>query len=340
MHGVGFGIASSPAVRAAAMALALAATGCARRQAPSDRAPSAPRVEDMSRAPLRVVITATPPKVEFDKDLLLTIEIAAPSEIDVRMPDTADRLQGFVLSGSYDDEPVSRDGQMTRRRHLRLTPSLAPEHRLTPMAIQYTDNSRSPAAAGWFATRPIVFEAVPPSAGKPPGDIEAGLKPVWIYPPFKTVALWCLLGLAALGAVAGVWLLVKRVHRQIRLMRMSPKERALRELATLLARDLIARNQVKEFYLELTMIVRRYIERRHKIRAPEQTTEEFLADVSRDPRFGPDVVKKLRDFLQAADLVKFAAYQPPAGAIDNATTTAKVYIEGDTDVPAEEAGKG
>jgi hypothetical protein len=106
------------------------------------------------------------------------------------------------------------------------------------------------------------------------------------------------------------------------------------ELAALLKRDLIARGDPKEFYLELTMIVRRYIERSHGVRAPEQTTEEFLAAASWDPRFSREVLAKLREFLQAADLVKFAAHRPAPGAAERATDTARDYIETDSELPA------
>jgi hypothetical protein len=115
---------------------------------------------------------------------------------------------------------------------------------------------------------------------------------------------------------------------------MSPRERALRELSALLAKDLIAHDQPKEFYLELTMIVRRYIERQHAIRAPEQTTEEFLVAVSQDSRFPPPVLMRLRAFLEAADLVKFATHRPAPESAREATGTAKEYIQTDASEPS------
>ena len=112
-----------------------------------------------------------------------------------------------------------------------------------------------------------------------------------------------------------------------------------RTLAELLARDLVGQNRVKEFYVELTMVVRRYIERQHAVRAPEQTTEEFLAAAGRDRRFDAETVDRLKAFLEAADLVKFAAYRPPAGTTDTATSTAREYIEED-DRKVREKQKG
>ena len=49
----------------------------------------------------------------------------------------------------------------------------------------------------------------------------------------------------------------------------------------LLAENLPAQGLVKEFYLRLTGIVRQYVEDTTGIRAPEQTTEEFLRDMRR-----------------------------------------------------------
>lgn len=288
-----------------------------------------PHVEDMSQGPVKVIITADPSKVQLDRDILLTITITSPSEIDVSLPALDDRLQGFILNGVFDEEPRTHGGETTLERHARLTPGLAGEYRLAPMAIKYTDRSTSPASAGWFATRPMVFEAVPPFEGRPGKDIEATLEPVWIYPPFKTVALYSGLVILVVIAVILAWKLLKRVRHNIQLARMSPRERAMKELAILLAKDLPGKNMIKEFYLELTMIVRRYIESAHSIRAPEQTTQEFLIAVSDNPRFGPTVVKKLKAFLEAADLVKFAAHQPPDEAVKKAIDTAREYIESD-----------
>jgi hypothetical protein len=175
----------------------------------------------------------------------------------------------------------------------------------------------------------MLFERAPLISGKPGNDIKVNMQPVWIYPSFRTVALWTAMAAAGVGLLFLLAKLLRKVRRQVQLMRMSPRERALTELAELMAKDLIRKDRVKDFYLELTMIVRRYIERAHAIRAPEQTTEEFLAAVSRDPRFSREVVAKLKAFLEAADLVKFAAHRPPEPDIRRSTGTAREYIETD-----------
>ena len=301
--------------------------GCRRQEA--DNPELEPRVEDMSWGQVDFVITADPPVVEYDRDILLTLRMETPAHIEAAFPFIADRLEGFVLNGSYDSDPVTVSGKTTREQHVHLTPRLAQEYRIAPMAVTYKDRGTQPPHEGWFATRAMVFEAVRPTESGVT-DVRADLNPIWIHPPPGTVLLTVFLVLLAIAGIFGIARLARRARRAVQLKRMSPRERALRELDELLGAGLIESNQAKEFYVRLTMIVRQYIERQHSVRAPEQTTEEFLAAVSEDPRFGHDIVLRLKAFLEAADLVKFAAYLPDSGAVEQSTRTAQDYIDEDS----------
>ncbi|MCG2660053.1 MAG: hypothetical protein L6437_07395 [Kiritimatiellae bacterium] len=303
---------------------------------------SAPRVEKMTAGTVELIITADPPQVHLDRDILLSIKTIAPSNITVRLPPLDNRLAGFTLSGAFDREPTARDGNIAHEHCFRLTPLMAAEYRLAPMAVTYTDTSRPNAPESWFATRALVF-GVAPIGNEHPGasrrdaaSIRDIRGPVWIYPAFKTVAGWMAILVLMAAAAWALYRLSRRIHRAIQLRRMSPRERALEDLADLMARDLISKNQIKEYFLELTLIVRRYIERAHSIRAPEQTTEEFLLAASRNPQFRPEVLDKLRAFLQTADLVKFAEYRPESAAVDRAFGTARDYVETDEQMTESE----
>ena len=103
------------------------------------------------------------------------------------------------------------------------------------------------------------------------------------------------------------------------------------ELQRLLGRNLPTRGLFKEFYIELTMVVRRYIERTRGIRAPGQTTQEFLAVAVDHPSFTPEVVAKLKTFLESADLVKFAGQKATTEMTDAATDRARTYIREDSE---------
>ncbi len=291
------------------------------------------RIEKITSGPVELVITADPPLVHLDRDILLSIKTIAPSGITVRLPPLENRLTGFTLSGAFDREPTDRDGASTHEHCYRLTPLMAAEYRLAPIAVTYTDTNRPNAPENWFATRALVFGIAPITKVNPGASIRDIRGPVWIYPSLKTVLAW--VAILVLLATVG-WALYRlshRIHRAIQLRRMSPRERALEELAGLMNRNLLSKNQVKEFFMELTLIVRRYIERAHQIRAPEQTTQEFLIAASCNPQFRPEVLGKLRAFLQNADLVKFAEYHPESVAVDRAIGTVKDYIATDDQPP-------
>jgi hypothetical protein len=315
-------------------ALSLGATGC-RKDGKDESKP--PRTEEFSWGPVHVALTVSPSVVDVTRGVELVFAITAPPEIDVTLPSLNDRAQGFTVGGQFEDDPVVKDGKKVRAVHVQLTPVVAEKYRIAPMAIEYVDKAVQPPSKSWFPTKPIVLEKASLTRDEPGHDIKALLDPVWIAPTFKSVVWWILAAFALAAAGWGLWKLATRVRENIQLAKMSPRERALKELEKLLARDLIRQNRVKDFYVELTMIVRRYIERRHGLRAPEQTTEEFLAAAAADNRFQPDVLRKLRAFLQAADLVKFAADRPDEPSIGNSTDTARGYIEQDS--ASEAAGE-
>ncbi|MDD5677917.1 MAG: hypothetical protein PHW60_07995 [Kiritimatiellae bacterium] len=290
---------------------------------------AAPRVEKTTSGPVELIITADPPQVHLDRDILLSIKTITPAKITVRLPSLDNRLAGFTLSGEFDREPVTQDGAIVREHCFRLTPLVAAEYRLAPMAVTYTDTSRPEAQESWFATRAFVFEVAPVGTEHPGATIRDIRGPVWIYPAFKTVAGWTAILALISAAIWALYRFSRRIHRAIQLRRMSPRERALNQLGELLKKDLVGKGKIKEFYTELTMIVRCYIEGAHSIRAPEQTTEEFLVTASHNPSFKPEVVNKLKIFLQTSDLVKFAVYQPDKEIIDRTLATAGDYIDTD-----------
>jgi len=290
-----------------------------------------PRVETVRHNAITLVMTLTPGSVALDRDIILSLQLTHPESIAVSLPPLADRLHGLLATSSFDRETTpSPDGRVTRERVIRLTPLIAQEYRIAPMPVAFR-NAVGNGKTDYFATPPLTLplNAV---TDQPLDDALRGeIRPLPIHPSLKTLSGYVafLVLLALLMAVAIH--LLGRIQRKIRILRMSPKERALHELELLLAKKLVEAGRIKDFYVELTMIVRRYIERRHRVRAPEQTTQEFLSAVSADTRFPPHVVSRLQQFLEAADLVKFAAWKPDSGAVENAVATARGYLTSDAE---------
>ena len=89
-----------------------------------------------------------------------------------------------------------------------------------------------------------------------------------------------------------------------------PWDIARERLEALKKQDLAAQGNFQEFYVELSDIVRRYMEERFRIRAPEMTTQEFLWSLNNSSQLTNEHKLSLKDFLFSCDMVKFARYDP------------------------------
>ena len=109
--------------------------------------------------------------------------------------------------------------------------------------------------------------------------------------------------------------------------RQSAYEVARRRLDQLLARPRPSGDAVDAFYVELSGIVRGYLENRFELRAPELTTEEFLASAGASPDLTAAHQTLLREFLRQADLVKFARARPSGADIEQSLDAAGSFLD-------------
>lgn len=139
----------------------------------------------------------------------------------------------------------------------------------------------------------------------------------YVFDDFK---MYIYLLLAAL-AIIGFWIYYfvirkRKVIEEKPLYKMLPPfEEAIYKLNELDSKLLWQNNQVKEYYSELTEIIRNYIERELQVPALEKTTDEII-EMLRDFQnantinTSKETIKKLKELLQEADLVKFAKSKP------------------------------
>ncbi|MEQ8850675.1 MAG: hypothetical protein RIB32_02720 [Phycisphaerales bacterium] len=148
--------------------------------------------------------------------------------------------------------------------------------------------------------------------------------------PADQRALWLLIGAVAIGVTmlaAGVVAAVRYAHRARPAAPPRPADEvALERLDELLQRDLVGAGRVQEFYHEISLILRRYIEDRFGLRAPEQTTEEFLEATRHSEALWTEDVRILAYFLQHCDLVKFARAEPDDLQIRETIETVRTFI--------------
>lgn len=125
------------------------------------------------------------------------------------------------------------------------------------------------------------------------------------------------------AAVAGGIFLTKYIIRKRRQQeplfafrkkpKIPPYREALEALEVLRKKHLWQNDRVKEYYSELTDIVREYINKRYHIPATEMTSGDIcrhLADIDAEDKPEQELIEDLQDLFSRSDLVKFAKQQP------------------------------
>ncbi|MGB0836621.1 MAG: hypothetical protein ACPGRE_00865 [Flavobacteriaceae bacterium] len=153
--------------------------------------------------------------------------------------------------------------------------------------------------------------------------IKAVAAEPYIFDDFKPVLGWIALVvlIVMLGYFAYRFFVDTRVKQEAIKPAIPPYQLAKQRLEALDKETFIQEGRVKEYYVELTDILRTYIEEQCLLPAKESTTDElldFLKDFKmiRSAELSTEWLLKLKGLLQEADLVKFAKLSPEASRLD------------------------
>ena len=277
---------------------------------------------ELNQGGLELTVDSATKVVDPAKSMFLTVTLKAKPSVKAELPDLRDRVVGFTLAEDFAEEPkTEKDGRQVQVVNWRLVPEPCAEvYKIKPFVV------------GDAIGGPIYFE--PPAAREPvTGAMEVEVSKDLPPLSWKLVG-WVALGLTGLAAlVVCLWFAIRYVSRKVKEHRMSPIERAWVELDRLLKKGLPGRGRYKDFYVELTMVVRRYVQRKYGIKAPHLTTEEFLREVSSGKSQVSGLTsnaESLRRFLESADLVKFAGVEATPEMADDATDSARGYLKTDS----------
>jgi hypothetical protein len=279
--------------------------------------------------PVRVTVEVSPSLVRLSDEPTLTVTMEYEPGITVEKPPFGESIGDFLILDFREPLPQVVDKNEVVKQVYTLEPTTTGELTVWPVTVNYTDNRPgAKGQKGTVETEGLTIRVTSMLDHEAPSltDLKPADGPLELPSP-PSYFLWWLLGVGALLAGAGaVAVLIWTGRRRAELMRPpTPQELAQQELQRILSERLVERD-VKQFYVELTGVVRRYIERTTGIHAPEQTTEEFLREISTRDTIPLTESRKLQQFLQSADLVKFAGHQPRQEDIDASVERARAFI--------------
>ena len=147
---------------------------------------------------------------------------------------------------------------------------------------------------------------------------------------------WLLGIIAAIALVAFLlWWFIwrqKPLTEEEEIALLPPYDRAKLALKKLDESQYLMRSEVKEYYSELTLVIRKYLDEKVYDRSLESTTDELISRLQllkegNQFDFSKETLNNLQTILKRADLVKFAKSAPDAALIEMDRATIEKEID-------------
>lgn len=283
--------------------------------------------------PVKAEVRVWPAKPSLNEPIYLRLDITAPAGISVDAPfqEAGDqRLGRFKVVGFVKDTRRKPDGSQHQEQTYTLEAPSSGKHRIPPLRLEMVDSRGDAKVKGTqeILTEELPLEVAPVAAhviGKELHAAAGKLDPNVGGTPW----LWIVLGASVVAVVGSGSLLMLRYYRLRRrvLVKKNAYEDAIAKLRTLESRGAPVAEDADAWFVELSAIVRSYVEQRYGLRAPELTTEEFLYIATNWPAMATVNRDQLKGFLERCDRVKFAGYRPDTQESMDALAAARAFVE-------------
>ena len=277
------------------------------------------------KLPVLAAAEADSDSVTIGDKVKYTLEVKTAKSTEVEFPSFAENLAGFAIKDFGTAERTFL-GKKTITNWYLLDTYTSGKYTIPKAVIKYKEKD----SGEWqeIETNEVKIE-VKSVLKETPGasdilDIKGPVGfPRRVKPYIISSVMFLVIVLIAISLV-----LIKKKKKPESIIPPKPAHQmAYEALENLKKKDLIKQGKIKEYYIELSLIVRHYLENRFYLRAPEMTTEEFMSMVKDSSALSYEHKSLLREFLSHCDLVKFAKYKPEYAKIDSSFDSAKKLID-------------
>ena len=247
----------------------------------------------------------------------LTVQLSQPKDVFIKFPVYTDTITKSIeiVSQTPVDTAFLDNNRLTLTKKYRITSFDSGLQYIPPMVFELAEDQ----VRDIYKTEPMALQVVNPFKNVDPkkgiADIKAPLEAPFVIGEIVPYLPWILLALAVIAIVIYlIYRYKKSKQPEGEAKKRKPKEPphviALRNLNRIKEEKLWQKDKVKKYHSELTDTIRQYIEDRFGVNAMEQTTEETLEAMKHVDLNDREVLDKLQQILELADLVKFAKFKP------------------------------
>lgn len=299
-------------------------------------------VPALAQTDVSVEVTLSPSEMPFYKSSTFTITVEAPADAEVELPDLRLGFEQEKLMTEempvvdFRKEPIG-DGRARITETYTLEPVFVKDYFFDPVVVTVNGAEMVEVPFPVLRVRDLTEaeqEAITLFHSDIAGGPQATTRPVTARWQFWVLAT--LIGVAVVALIAYWWL----SHRELRATEppKDPWVTALARLEALAQRDLAKEGKFDAYYIDLSSILRYYIEGRFSLHAPERTSPEFLAEMMETDLFSKEQEGFLKTFLRLCDRVKFAQHEPGLLDMEASFTQVTNFVKETipTDEPAVE----
>ncbi|MDB5008775.1 MAG: protein BatD [Mucilaginibacter sp.] len=156
---------------------------------------------------------------------------------------------------------------------------------------------------------------------------------------------WVVLALVVIAAIIGLIYYLKKRPKNVPVIKVVKQPiipahvEALKKLNELRDKKLWQRGEVKQYYIELSDVLREYLEKRYLIKTHEKTTDEIF-DSLKYLDIKTEDKQLLRKILVMADLVKFAKEKPLPAENEQSLANAISFVSDTQQVEVKSNAEG
>jgi len=255
-----------------------------------------------------------------------TLEVRSEKNIQIAPPLIRDSLKQLEIIKEL--EPVTTENNNIKATTYGYILSYYDSASITisPIAIRYKIHGDNEDKV--VLSNPVTF-SVHTVTVQQQADIKDVKEPITIPLDWKFVLLIAIIVLVVIGLAIFFYLRYKKKKTEApvikKIIKIPAHVRALSALDKLEAEQLWQKGRVKDYHSNITGIIRGYFEERFNLPALELTTSEQMQQL-RKVQIAKNILEETNQFLNNADLVKFAKFIPLPSVNDEMMKQAKNIV--------------